>query len=74
MGGDHLTEEERALWTRAAWQQRSRDNAVKLSRIGRDYVEPIYLAPCHQDNELATGPRFGWPPPRRLNWDQGERP
>lgn len=73
MGGDHLTAEERALWKLAGLQQHSHANAIKLSRIGRDYIEPVYLAPCHQDHELATGPRFAWPP-RVVRRDHGERP
>jgi len=58
MGGDHFDKEGRAGWENVALLQKKHDNALRFSRVGRDYIEPVYLAPCDQDRELATGPRF----------------
>jgi len=60
MGGDHLTWGERQEWRLLGLRQRIADQTVTLSRIGRDYAEPVYLAPCQQDHEPAKGPRLDW--------------
>jgi len=55
-----LTPDERRAWRFLGLHQQIADQTVRLSRIGRDYAEPVYLAPCQQDREPAKGPRPDW--------------
>lgn len=64
IGGDQLTWAERHEWRMFGLAQKSRDLSVLMSRIGRDYMEPIYLAPCWRDTEPL-------PPRKKIHWQEG---
>ena len=63
-GGDHLTTTERREWRFVGLAMKSHDLTVMMSRIGRDYMEPVYLAPCWRDMEPL-------PPRKKVHWQEG---
>ena len=64
IGGDLLTWAERREWKLMGLAQKIHENRVLMSRIGRNYIEPLYLAPCWRDMEPL-------PPRPKVHWQEG---
>lgn len=64
IGGDQLTRAERREWLFLGLSQKAHDITVRMSRIGRDYAEPVYLASCWRDMEPL-------PPRPKVHWQEG---